>query len=106
MWHHDMLLLLLTEKPSHGYELFERLSEFDCKPSDIGQKGNLYKYLSELEDLQLISSKWEQPKRGPGKKIYSVTIEGTNRIRELQRQLRMVHSRIDHLLHRVRDVLG
>ena len=59
------LLLLLRERPLHGYELLERLPELGLEGRvDIG---NLYRLLRSLEDEGLVSSEWTAgPRRGGG----------------------------------------
>jgi len=105
MWHHAMILLLLMDKPSHGYELFERMSEFGCKVTGIGPKGNLYRFLQELEEQSLVSCSWQHPGNGPGRKIYHITPAGIRKIKKLQNDLRRVQSRIEHFMHRSEDLI-
>ena len=69
------LLLLLTEKSSHGYELTERYAELGFTDANF-DPGAIYRTLKILEAEKLIKSKWDTEKIGPAKKIYTITPEG------------------------------
>ena len=69
------LLLLLAEKPSHGYELTEKYSELGFTDAD-SDPGAIYRTLKLLESEGFIKSKWETETGGPAKKTYSITSEG------------------------------
>jgi poly-beta-hydroxybutyrate-responsive repressor len=68
------LLLLLRERPAHGYDLLERL------PSLLGDErvdvGNLYRVLRALEEEGIVSSEWSADLPGPAKRTYELTEEG------------------------------
>jgi PadR family transcriptional regulator, regulatory protein PadR len=68
------LLLLLRERPLHGYELLERLPELGLEGRvDIG---NLYRLLRALEEEGLVSSEWSADLPGPAKRTYELTEAG------------------------------
>ncbi len=67
------LLLLLLEKPSHGYELTRRLSELGQADAD---PGGIYRNLQKLETDDFIESTWDTTGSGPARKVYRVTPEG------------------------------
>jgi PadR family transcriptional regulator, regulatory protein PadR len=68
------LLLLLRERPLHGYELLERLPELGVEGRvDIG---NLYRLLRGLEQEGLVSSEWSDELPGPAKRTYELTDDG------------------------------
>jgi PadR family transcriptional regulator, regulatory protein PadR len=68
------LLLLLSERPTHGYELLEQL------PRLIGEQrvdvGNVYRALRALEEEGLVVSEWSAELPGPAKRTYTLTGEG------------------------------
>jgi len=67
-------LLLLRERPLHGYELLERLPELGLEGRiDIG---NLYRLLRALEEEGLVSSEWSDELPGPAKRTYELTADG------------------------------
>jgi|SRR5215470_8646143 len=68
------LLLLLRERPLHGYELLERIPELGVEGRvDIG---NLYRLLRGLEDEGLVRSEWSADLPGPAKRTYELTDDG------------------------------
>ena len=68
------LLLLLRERPLHGYELLERIPELGVEGRvDIG---NLYRLLRALEEEGLVTSEWSAELPGPAKRTYELTAEG------------------------------
>ena len=68
------LLLLLRERPLHGYELLERIPELGIEGRvDIG---NLYRLLRALEEEGLVRSEWSAELPGPAKRTYELTDEG------------------------------
>jgi PadR family transcriptional regulator, regulatory protein PadR len=67
------LLLLLRERPLHGYELLDRIPELGEGRVDIG---NLYRLLRRLEDEGLVRSEWSADLPGPAKRTYELTAEG------------------------------
>jgi PadR family transcriptional regulator len=68
------LLLLLSERPAHGYELLEQLAEL------TGERridmGNLYRVLRALEEDGVVTSEWQDDAPGPTKRIYELTDDG------------------------------
>ncbi|HHX75711.1 MAG TPA: PadR family transcriptional regulator [Firmicutes bacterium] len=69
------LLLLLVEKPGHGYELLENLSQFDFDPRCM-DPGQIYRTLRRMEKEGLVTSTWETGAYGPARRRYAVTDEG------------------------------
>ena len=73
------LLLLLRERPLHGYELIERL------PEVVGEGrvdvGNLYRLLRALEEDGIVRSEWDESVPGPAKRTYELTDEGHDLLR-------------------------
>ena len=69
------LLLLLSEKPSHGYELTEKYTEFGFTEAG-SDPGAIYRTLKLLDSEGFIKSRWDTDDPGPAKKIYSITDEG------------------------------
>lgn len=67
------LLLLIAEKPSHGYDLMERLELLGLGATDAG---GLYRALRAMEQDELMSSQWETSEAGPARRTYSLTEEG------------------------------
>src|SRR5262245_32537674 len=69
------LLLLLRERPMHGYELIERLPEIAGSETRV-DVGNLYRVLRALEEEGIVTSEWSADLPGPAKRTYELTEEG------------------------------
>jgi PadR family transcriptional regulator, regulatory protein PadR len=92
------LLLLLYERPAHGYELIERL------PALTGgrrvEMGNLYRLLRSLEEEGIVSSEWDASAPGPAKRRYALTAEGRRLLHHWAAALGDARSRIDDFIDR------
>jgi poly-beta-hydroxybutyrate-responsive repressor len=67
-------LLLLMDKPSHGYDLLNELAKL-CPEEDI-DPGSLYKNLRKMEEDGLVTSDWDTGNPGPARRIYKITEMG------------------------------
>jgi PadR family transcriptional regulator len=95
------LLLLLRERPLHGYELLERLPELGVEGRiDIG---NLYRLLRGLEDEGLVRSEWSADLPGPAKRTYELTAEGRSVLDSWVDGLRRARGTIDGFLARYEE---
>jgi PadR family transcriptional regulator PadR len=68
------VLLLLAERPMHGYELLERVP--DLLGEDRVDVGNLYRALRALEEDGVVRSEWSADLPGPAKRTYQLTSQG------------------------------
>jgi len=95
------LLLLLSERPAHGYDLLERL------PSLLGDErvdvGNLYRVLRRLEEQGLVSSEWDEAVPGPAKRTYELTDAGREALERWAASLAETRDRIDRFLERLEE---
>lgn len=71
------LLLLLAERPAHGYELLEQLSSLGAPPLDAG---TLYRALRGMERSRLVVSRWEVSRVGPPRRTYELTEVGRSEL--------------------------
>lgn len=92
-----MLLLLLAENESHGYELLEQVTDLGLERTD---PGGLYRTLRAMEQDGLVESWWEQSESGPARRSYRLTDEGSDwmhasagALREVARHLKGFLSR-------------
>lgn len=92
------VLLLLAERPSHGYEVAESLE--DLLGEGRVDFGNLYRLLRSLEAEDLVSSAWNDELPGPLKRTYDLTAEGAALLEAWAASLRGARQRIDALLQR------
>ena len=92
------LLVLLSERPTHGYELIAEL------PALLGAErvdvGNVYRALRGMEERGLVTSAWSAELPGPAKRTYEITDDGRRALERWAQWLREARDRIDQLLVR------
>jgi poly-beta-hydroxybutyrate-responsive repressor len=95
------LLLLLSDGPTHGYELLERL------PGLLGEDrvdvGNVYRALRALEDEGLVVSEWRADLPGPAKRTYTLTADGAALLAAWLDALEGLRAGLDGFLDRARS---
>jgi PadR family transcriptional regulator, regulatory protein PadR len=94
------VLLLLRERPVHGYELLEQLPELTGERVDMG---NLYRFLRLLEGERIVRSRWDDEEPGPSKRIYELTAEGRALLDEWAAALRDAQARSEQFLTRYEE---
>jgi poly-beta-hydroxybutyrate-responsive repressor len=96
------LLLLLRERPQHGYDLLERIPELtgDDRGVDLG---NLYRVLRALEEDGLVRSEWHAEIPGPAKRVYELTESGAEVLDRWAEALTRTRVEIDGFLERHGD---
>lgn len=68
-----VLLLLIVEGPTHGYELLEAVRTFGIRLTD---PGSLYRALRAMEHDELVESWWQDSSSGPPRRTYVLTDAG------------------------------
>ncbi len=95
------LLLLLRERPLHGYELLDRIPDLGVEGRvDIG---NLYRLLRALEDEGLVRSEWSADLPGPAKRTYELTDEGRRLLDRWAEALERAQGTIASFLNRYEE---
>ena len=79
------LLLLLNERPGHGYDLVERLRPFGYEHDDPAQT---YRALHWLEDAGLVEPTWETVGPGPARRVFHPTAAGRQAVEHCATGLR------------------
>lgn len=97
------VLLLLQEKPRHGYELLDELAPL--LPGDVRPDfGNLYRMLRALEAEGLVKSEWHSGLPGPARRIYQLTGAGSELLKRWVSALGETQGRIGGFVHRYEHV--
>lgn len=92
------LLLLLCERPGHGYDLVQRLDGLGV----IGIEGGpVYRCLRALEQRELVVSAWLTPSAGPTRRTYVLTAAGQD---DLQQSMNLL-TRLGRVVGSCLDVL-
>jgi PadR family transcriptional regulator, regulatory protein PadR len=95
------LLVLLAGRPTHGYELIERLPELSGE--DRVDVGNLYRTLRSLEEEGLVSSEWSADLPGPTKRTYTLTDEGHDVLASWLRAVEQLRDGLTEFLETARE---
>jgi poly-beta-hydroxybutyrate-responsive repressor len=72
-WLVPVLLLMLREWSSYGYELMEKMSTFGLAAMN---PGTFYRTLRQMEKDGMVSSSWDTSEGGPARRVYSITEAG------------------------------
>lgn len=97
------LLLLLRERPAHGYDLLERLRSFGFARDDPGR---LYRALRSLEEDGLVRSAWEKSLSGPDRRIYELTRSGGKALHEQAKIIASVTETLEAFLSRYEEFVA
>lgn len=95
------VLLLLTEGPKHGYELLVELSDRDYGDAD---PGGLYRALRTMEKEGLLRSSWEYGDFGPARRVYAITDDGVEGLRDSAVAVRDMRRRLNRFLRHYRNL--
>ncbi|HVP51912.1 MAG TPA: helix-turn-helix transcriptional regulator [Terriglobales bacterium] len=98
----EPVLLLMLEKKgrSYGYELCNNLSDYAFTDAEI-ERAALYRTLRRLEDNGYVLSDWETDHAGPARRVYSLTEEGQQHLRDWAQVLTKVTRSMSRFLHLV-----
>ena len=72
-WLVPVLLLMLREWSSYGYELMEKMATFGLNAMN---PGTFYRTLRQMEKDGMVSSCWDTSEGGPARRMYSITEVG------------------------------
>jgi PadR family transcriptional regulator PadR len=89
------LLLQLAQKPAHGYELMEVISQGDELSTD---PGSLYRLLRAMEEDGLVKSNWDTSGGGAARRIYQITDQGMDHLHGWMVNIRKTRQWLDDLL--------
>lgn len=96
------LLLLLHEKPSHGYDLIDKLVEFGFE-EDAPDPGTVYRNLRRMEEEGLVKSNWITEGPGPAKRLYEVTPQATELLGAWVKEVEKSIERLENFLKRLKE---
>jgi PadR family transcriptional regulator PadR len=91
-----VLLLLLYQDASHGYDLVSSLEPFGL--GDVAP-GPVYRTLRGLETAGLVESEWDtESSAGPARRVYRLTEAGRRYLVDWVEELRETDSALHHFL--------
>jgi len=72
-WLVPVVLLMLRQWSSYGYELMEKMTQFGLSAIN---PGTFYRTLRQMEKDGMVSSSWDTSEGGPARRVYSITDAG------------------------------
>jgi poly-beta-hydroxybutyrate-responsive repressor len=76
-----ILLLLLQKGEAHGYELANELPKYSLTDAEV-EAAALYRTLRTLEQNGNVTSRWDTSSNGPARRVYRLTGDGQEHLRE------------------------
>jgi len=77
-WLIPVILLMLREWNSYGYDLMEKMAKFGLSNMN---PGTVYRTLRQMEKDGVVSSRWDTSEDGPARRVYSITEAGESYLR-------------------------
>ena len=90
------LLLLMAQRPAHGYELMEQLAREKDTPGV--DPGLLYRTLRQFEKDGLVRSSWDTKGSGAARRVYEITDEGREYLHAWAVNIHRTRERLDRFL--------
>ena len=72
-WLVPVVLLMLRQWSSYGYEIMEKMAAFGLTAMNAG---TFYRTLRQMEKDGMVSSNWDTSEAGPARRVYSITEAG------------------------------
>jgi PadR family transcriptional regulator PadR len=93
----DMCLLaIISEEPSYGYEMADKLSK---RGLDLASEGSIYPTLSRMQRSSLIEAYFvEADGSGPPRKYYRIAKQGEQRLAEWKSEWTGLRDGVDQVL--------
>ncbi len=90
------MLLLLAQKPGHGYELMGKLAgEYSITDID---PGFLYRTLRFMESEGVIDSSWDTEGEGPPRRLYTLTEAGHEHLKKIAGDIEAIKNQMERFL--------
>lgn len=97
------LLLLLREKPAHGYDLIDSAHALGIAVAD---PGGVYRALRGLEQEGLVRSYWEPSDSGPQRRVYELTRAGMEELHLRAKAIAAAGRYLDAFLSRYQEFVA
>jgi len=81
-WTQFLFLRLIHERPMHGYQIMDELNTRGFLKKDRLEAGSVYTILRRMEHHGLITSEWEETVDRPDRRVYTVTPEGSETLKQ------------------------
>ncbi len=102
-WLSAFALLLIAERPRHGYEIAAELRKIGFPIMGIGHMGTVYRTLSSLEASGFIIPEWDTSV-SPPRKVYRITPVGMEYLRGIEVEIESMRTLMDEFVKRYRGI--
>ena len=92
-----LILRILHEKPSHGYQIMEELEKITSEKY-IPEPGAVYTMLRRMEERGIVTSEWEKKETGADRRVYTLTEAGVKVLKEGLEMVKRRRQLMDSLL--------
>jgi len=92
-----VILRILHEKPSHGYQIKEELEKITLKKYNP-EPGAIYTMLRRMDERGLVTSEWAKKETGADRRVYTLTAVGVKFLREGLEMVKKRRQLIDSLV--------
>ena len=99
------ILLVLAEKPLHGYRLAQRIGKMPMFGGTKPDGSGIYRFLRTMERKGFVVASWDMSERGPAKKSYRITPSGERCLRQWIKTLEEYRKGITFLLRAARKAV-
>jgi len=93
-------MCLIKQKPTYGSEIYQNLKE---KFGINAPRPLIYTLLRRLERNGFITSTWEMPESGPARRIYRITEEGLDVLKDSAVKLKKVIPLIEKIIKAIEE---
>ena len=94
------IMCLIKQKPTYGSEIYQNLKE---KFGINAPRPLTYALLRRLERNGFITSTWEMPESGPARRIYRITEEGLDVLKDSAVKLKKVIPLIEKIIKAIEE---
>ncbi len=95
-WLQLMVLRILYDKPLHGYKLLKETNTLLAGRRKL-KSGSLYTILRRMEHSGLLDSIWEKKSAGLDRRIYNLTDEGIEMLRQGKSMIEEQHKVLEEM---------
>lgn len=88
------VLLIIGSKPTYAPDILKQLK----KANLLVVEGTLYPLLSRLKRAELVEYEWQESTSGPPRKMYSITKQGTQVLKQLETSWKSLDTSVNTLI--------
>lgn len=92
------VLGILAQEPMHGYRIAQKLQEMSMFSTQPPDTTGLYRVLRSMEEDGLVTGEWDLAERGPARRRFELTADGTDCLAMWRQTLGRYREDIDQLL--------